>query len=137
MGAVSSAFIWAAFSSVHILSLQFTNENFLKLWQTEKALHNRSLNFPSTVDQNYRLLKVGYVNQVIQSLSYKIKNLKDKQVQTSVVWKVLIKKFSRSSVDETDLMSRKGMTVELFLLYSLLIVFTLGPYLAQRKKKGN
>ena len=69
MGAVSSAFALATFPSVHILSFRFTYEN--PLWQTEKALHNTSLNFPSTVDLNYRLLEVGYVNQVIQSLSYK------------------------------------------------------------------
>ena len=55
MGASSSAFVLAMFSSAHILSFRFklTNENprnFLKLWQTEKALHNTSLNFPSTVD---------------------------------------------------------------------------------------
>ena len=70
MGAVSSAFVLATFSSAHMLSFPFIYESpkTLKLWCTDKALHNMSLNFPSTVDENYKLLKVGYVNQVIQSL---------------------------------------------------------------------
>ena len=43
MGAVSSAFLLATFSSAHILSFPFTNKkpkDFLKIWRTEKALHN-------------------------------------------------------------------------------------------------
>ena len=75
MGAVSSAFVLTTLSSVHILYFRFTDKN-PKTFENYGRLRKR-LNFPSTVEYNYRLLKVGYVNQVIQSLK---KNLNDKQV---------------------------------------------------------
>ena len=48
MGAVSSAFVLATFSSVHILSFRFTNKN-PKTFENYGGLR-KHLNFPSTVD---------------------------------------------------------------------------------------
>ena len=85
----------------------------------------------------YRLLKVGYVNQVIPSLSYN-------RIWTISKFRLLVffERFwlrsSRSSVSRGDwpYVSKRNDCWTL-LSCSVLIVFTLGLYLAQRKKKGN
>ena len=51
-------------------------------------------------------------------------------------WKVLIKKFSIFLGGDWPYVSKRN-DCRTLLSYSLVIVFTLGPYLAQRKKKGN
>ena len=122
--------------TVHILSFWFTNEipktfeNYGRL----KALHKTSLNFPSTVDYNYRLLKVGYVNQVIHSLSYK-RIWTISKFRPSFFWKVLIKFLIFSARRRLTLCFEKEWLLNSFIIFSTNCIY-FRTILSTKKQKG-